>query len=70
MKNIFTTDLSREGSACYIYESVSLIEQYGAYAVLQSRKTAGLNNAEIFLLISTTNYETAIEKYKEVGGLI
>ena len=69
MKTIFTTDLSREGSACYIYESVSLIEQYGAYAVLQSRKTAGLNNAEIFLLVSTTNYDVALEKYKEAGGI-
>ena len=38
MKIISTTDLSREGNDCYIYESVSLVEAFGMYTVIVAKK--------------------------------
>ena len=41
MKVLYTTDLSREGTDCYIYESVSLIEVFGMYTVVTAQKVNG-----------------------------
>ena len=41
MKVLYTTDLSREGSGCYIYETVSLVELMGMYAVITAKKVIG-----------------------------
>lgn len=41
MKTISTTDISRVGNDCYIYESVTLTEQFGIYAVINFVKVTG-----------------------------
>ena len=71
MKTLFSTDLSREGNDVYIYETIFVVEHNGIYAVLQSYKVVGWSKqAEIYLHTSTTDYDTAIVKYKELGGML
>ena len=41
MKILYTTDLSRVGNDCYIYETVSLVEVLGMYAVITAQKVTG-----------------------------
>jgi hypothetical protein len=41
MKVISTTQLSRYGNDVYIDEEVSLVEQFGLYAVLRFYKVSG-----------------------------
>ena len=38
MKIISTTNVSREGTDCYIYEELSLVEQFGVYAIISFYK--------------------------------
>ena len=38
MKVISTTDLSGEGNDCYIYKSVSLVEAFSMYTVIEAEK--------------------------------
>ena len=74
MKTIVTTDLSREGNDCYIYESVSIIEEFGSYAVLVCTKLVGTafseGPAEYKTKLCSVNYEEACEAYKNIGGIL
>ena len=71
MKIISTTDISREGSACYIYESISLVEQFGIYAIIKHRKVAGHEDTvSVELVFSSTDCGAAIKKYDSLGGII
>lgn len=69
MKVIFTTDLSRPGNDCYIYESISLVEQFGLYAVVNFYKVTGwAERDELNVLKCTTDFEEAKKAYQFFGG--
>ena len=70
MKIISTTDLSREGNDCYIYESVSLVEEFGMYTVITCQKVVGWSEHQdiCFQNNPTTDIEEAKQRYWEYGG--
>ena len=72
MKVIHSTDLSRAGNDCYIYESVSLIEAFGMYAIIVADKTRGWFEREEINVSSKVVYdlEEAKKMYKEYGGIL
>ena len=71
MRIISTTDLSREGNDCYIYESVSLVEQFGVYAVITCQRVTGWAEREgMYVFDSTTDLDSAKEVYKKYGGIL
>lgn len=66
MNIISSTNLSRYGNDCYIEESVSLVEQFGIYAVLRFYKVSGWSSCEeAEVLIATGDKAEAGKKYKE-----
>lgn len=69
MKIISTTDISRVGNDCYIYESVTLTEQFGIYAVINFVKVTGwAEREEVQVLCTTSDGKKAKKVYKEYGG--
>ncbi len=71
MKVISTTDLSRPGNDCYIYESVSLVEQFELYAVIQVWRVIGWSNQEkVSVLYTSLSRSSATERYQSYGGKI
>ena len=72
MKVIATTDLSRTGNDCYIYESVSLIEVFGMYTVIEAQKISGWSETETINTGSklVDDLGTAKRMYKEYGGIL
>ena len=70
MRVIATTDLSREGSACYIQESISLIEQFGLYVVIKFFGVIGNDSKDIEILYSSIDCGKAVAKYDSLGGKI
>lgn len=69
MKIIYTTDLSRAGNDCYIEETVSLIEQFGIYAIIVCQKVTGWSEDEnIFVHQVTTELKEALKDYEALGG--
>ncbi len=71
MKVISTTDLSREGNDCYIYETISLVEQFGIYAIITCRKVSGWAYDEtIEVVFSSSERGKVMEKYYRLGGTI
>ena len=70
MKIISTTDLSREGNDCYIYESVSLVEVFEMYAVITCKRVVGWSESEDICLQGnpTTDIDEAKHRYWEYGG--
>jgi hypothetical protein len=70
MRVISTTDLSREGNDCYIYESVSLVEQFGIYAVIGIQNITGWAKREdVVVRCTTTDIEVAKQAYKNYEGI-
>lgn len=66
MTVLSTTSFSRPGNDCYIEESVSLVEQFGLYAVIRFYKVSGwLSQEEVDVLITTSDKSEAGKKYKE-----
>lgn len=66
MKILATTDVSREGNDCYIYESVSLVEQFGVYAVVICQKVVGWPDSEdIFIKQVTSDRAIAFKMYED-----
>lgn len=71
MRVISTTDLSRAGNDCYIYETVSLIEQFDMYAIIICRKITGwAEREEVLVTEVTTDYYKAVDEYKYCGGIL
>lgn len=72
MRVISTTDLSRTGNDCYIYESVSLIEAFGMYKVITAEKTVGwFENEQIYTSSNLTcDFDEAKRMYKKAGGIL
>jgi hypothetical protein len=69
MKVISTTDLSRSGNDCYIYESVSLVEQFELFSVIRYWRVVGWSDREeVSVLYTSLSRSTATEKYKSYGG--
>ena len=70
MKIISTTDLSREGNDCYLYESVSLVKAFEMYAVITCKQVVGWSEYEdmCFRGEPTTDIEEAKQRYWEYGG--
>jgi hypothetical protein len=70
MRVISSTDISRAGNDCYIYESVSLIEQFGIYSVISFLKVTGwAKREEVKVLCTTRDPDEAKKVYKSVGGV-
>lgn len=72
MKIISTTDLSDNGNDCYIYKSVSLVEEFGMYNILTAEKVVGWCEREQMYLKSDTtcNFDKAKWMYKQAGGIL
>ena len=72
MEVIHTTDLSRAGNDCYIYESVSLVEVFGMYTVIEATKVSGWFENEVITTGSKIVYDfdDAKKMYKEYGGIL
>ena len=69
MRVISSTDISREGNDCYIYESVSLVEQFGIYSVINFYKVTGWSEREdVSVFKYTTDFEKAKNAYVCHGG--
>ena len=69
MKVIYTTDLSRSGNDCYIYESVSLVEQFELFSVIRYWRVVGWSDREeVSILYTSLSRSTATEKYISYGG--
>lgn len=69
MRVISTTDLSREGTDCYIHEAVSLVEQFGIYSVINFFKIEGWSERiDVSVFKYTTDYEEAKNAYICHGG--
>lgn len=69
MRIISTTDISREGNDCYIYESVSLVEQFDVYSVINILRVTGWAEREETLVLCTTrDIDKAKKVYKDAGG--
>jgi hypothetical protein len=69
MKVISTTDLSRPGNDCYIYESVSLVEQFELFSVIRYWRVVGWSDREeVSVLYTSLSRSTATEKYISYGG--
>lgn len=70
MKIISTTDLSHEGNDCYIYKSVSLVEEFGMYTVITCQRVVGWSKSEdiYFWGDPTTDIDEAKHRYWEYGG--
>jgi len=72
MKVISTTDLSDYGNDCYIYKTVSLVEEFGMYNVLTAEKVVGWQDrAQMYLKSNTTcDKDKAKYMYKQSGGVL
>lgn len=71
MSIISTTDKSTYGNDCYIYETVSLVEQFGMYAIIICQKVTGWAEREdISVNGVTTDYYKAVDMYKYYGGIL
>ena len=70
MRVISTTDLSIDGNDCYTYESVSLVEQFNLYAVINFYRVIGWRDErdEAFVLCVTPDKDKAIKAYQLHGG--
>ena len=66
MKIIDTTDTSTYGNDCYIHETVTLVEQFGVYAIIICQKITGwAEKNDIFVKQTTIDYDTAMKRYKD-----
>lgn len=66
MKIIKTKDTSRPGNDCYIYETVSLVEQFGLYAIIHCQKITGwAEHQEISVTRTTTDPEIAKKMFND-----
>ena len=62
MNIIKTKDTSRPGNDCYINETVSLVEQFGIYAIIFCQKVTGRAEREDIYVVQTTTDRKIAEK--------
>ena len=66
MNIIKTKDISRYGNDCYIYETVSLVEQFGIYAIVFCQKITGwASKKDIFVAQTTTDLAIAEKMFED-----
>lgn len=66
MNIIKTKDTSRIGNDCYINESVSLVEQFGIYAVIVCEKVSGwAERTEVRVDHVSTDYDSALRYFND-----
>ena len=71
MKIIKTKDTSRPGNDCYIYETVSLVEQFGIYAIIFCQKVTGWAESEnIFVVQKTTDPKIAEKMFEDYSNVL
>ena len=71
MKIIATKDTSRPGNDCYINETVSLVEQFGIYAIIFCQKVVGGAEAEdIFVVRKTTDRKIAVKMFEDYSEVL
>ena len=72
MRIISTTDLDRQGNDCYIFSSISLMEDRELYFVVLVERVAGYPHHKEVILVGepTTDRLTAEFNYKGNGGII
>lgn len=72
MRIIYTTDLSRPGNDCYIYESVSLVEAFGMYTVITAKKITGWAEREEITVHhkGTASFQKAKYWFTQAGGVV
>lgn len=72
MNIIFTVNTSREGNDCYIQETVSLIEQFGIYAIITCQKISGwFEGEDVIVNQVTSDRELALKMFKDyANGLV
>jgi hypothetical protein len=71
MEIVSTTDRSRAGNDCYIYESVSLVMQFDMYAVIVCQRVTGwAEREEVSVQCVTRDYAQAKKAYKHCGGIL
>lgn len=65
--NIITTkDTSRPGNDCWIYESVSLVEQFNVYAIIVCQSIIGWSpQKNIFVAQTTTDLSIAAKMFND-----
>jgi hypothetical protein len=69
MKIISTTDRSRYGNDCLIYETINLVEQFGIYATIVFTKISGwYKEKNVTVHGQTTDYDLAVAYYEKCGG--
>lgn len=69
MKVIYTTDLSREGNDCYIYEELALVESCDLFMVISCIRVSGwAEREEASVFFYTTDYTKAKGVYEKYGG--
>jgi hypothetical protein len=72
MKVISTTDLSHGGNDCYIYKSISLIEEFEMYTVVTAEKVVGWQDRQSISCDSKTTCDLQQAKYmyRQAGGIL
>lgn len=72
MKILATTDLTRNGNDCLIYESITLAEEFGMYLVIETEMVTGWcpDDAISIQSYTTDDLDDAKRRYKEHGGKI
>lgn len=71
MRVISTTDTSRPTFCGRINETVSLVEQFGMYAIIVCRKASGaLNYQEISVACTFYDDHDARSAYEDFGGVL
>lgn len=71
MEVLATTDTSRAGNDCYIHSSVTLVEQFGIFAIIVMDKTTGwFENTDVNIVYKTESPQKAMNAFEEHGGLL
>lgn len=71
MNVLATTDISTDGNDCYIYKSVSLVEQFGMFGIIIMEKTTGwFDSSNIMVVHHTDSPQKAINSFIEHGGIL
>lgn len=66
MNVIFTVNTSREDMGLYINETISLVEQFGIYAIITCQKITGyLYREDIVVNQVTSDYSLALKIFKD-----
>ena len=64
MKVLKSKDLSRPGNDCYIYEKISLVEEFDMYAVIVCEKVSGwAERNEVRVDHVSTDYPSALKYF-------